>query len=497
MSHTATLLEMRGIRKQFGGLVALDDVTFGCHPGEVHALVGENGAGKSTLMNILAGVHRLDAGEIRIDGRRVSLGTPAAAQAMGIVTIFQEFRMIPQLNVAENIFLGREPRKLGWIRSADLYRGARDALQRVRLDVDPRAPISSLSVAEQQMVEIARALSCSARILVMDEPTAALNKVEADRLLQVIADLRRSGVTVIYVSHRLDEIFRVADRVTVLKDGRLVTTLPTSELDRDRLVRLMVGREVGELFPPRTGEPGAAVLSVRGLRRPPVLREISFELRRGEVLGLAGLQGAGRTELARALFGADPNVEGTILVDGNQVAIRSPIDAIRAGIGLVTENRKDEGLALGLPIVQNATAAVVRALARWGLVRRAGELDVAGQILQQLQFRGASLAQPAGSLSGGNQQKVVLAKWLLTRPKILVLDEPTRGVDVGAKREIYQLIRRLAAEGIAILLISSELPEVLGLSDRLLVMHNGRIVREVARSDATEEQVMRAAAGLE
>jgi ribose transport system ATP-binding protein len=494
------LLEMRGISKHFVGVQALQNVDFVCEAGEVHALVGENGAGKSTLMQILSGVYQADAGEIRLRGQPIELRHPLAAQQMGISAVYQEFNLIPYLDVAQNLLLHREPRgRFGLLDSRALYARARQILAHLDLDIDLRAPVARLSVAQQQLLEIARALSFEASLLIMDEPTASLTRHEQDRLFEIIRRLKARGVGVIYVSHRLDEIFAIADRITVLKDGRQVGTVSTAQTDRQTLVRMMVGRPQKEdLYPPpapgRTL--GPVVLRVEHLTRPPMLEDVSFEVRAGEVVGLAGLVGAGRTEVARAIFGADAGASGAMYVDGRPRSIRSPRDAVHAGIGFVTENRKEEGLALGLAARANLLA--VKPPAPGGLlVSGALERSVAQRLADRVRLAASALSTITRFLSGGNQQKVVLGKWLHASARVLILDEPTRGIDVGAKMEVCELIRGLAERGTGVLLISSELPEVLGMSDRVLVMRHGRMVAEFGRAEATEERVMQAAAGVD
>lgn len=491
------VLEMRAMVKTYPGVRALDGVDFQVMPGEVHALVGENGAGKSTLMKILAGADSRDSGQVTVNGADVHIDTPQEAMELGISIIYQEFNLVPYMNAAENIFLGREPTRAipGVIDFGRMYADAQRIVDELGVPLDVRAPTNTLSVAQQQMVEIAKATSRNSRIIAMDEPSATLTEHELENLFALIRKLKADGVSIIYISHRLDEVFEIADRVTVLRDGRLVGTKPVSETNRDEIIRMMVGRELRESIPKVASPPGEVALSVRSLARAGVLNNISFEVRRGEVLGIAGLVGAGRTEVARAVFGADPIDSGEIWLDGRRVEVRSPRDAIRLGIGLVTEDRKALGLVLGMAVRENVSLANLGALSRLGFVLRRKEREAANRFVEDLMIKTPSVEQAVQNLSGGNQQKVVLAKWLFTQSRVLIFDEPTRGIDVGAKTEIYQLINNLAASGVAIIMISSELPEVLGMSDRILVMHEGSIVGELSRDEATQERIMHLATG--
>jgi ribose transport system ATP-binding protein len=493
------VLEMRGIVKIYPGVTALDGVDFSVLPGEVHALVGENGAGKSTLMKILAGADTKDAGTVSIDGTEVHVTSPQEAMRLGVSIIYQEFNLVPYMNAAENIFLGREPAGAvpGVIDFRRMYADAQRIVDELGVPLDVRAPIDHLSVAQQQMVEIAKATSRKSRIIAMDEPSATLTEHELENLFALIRRLKGEGVSIIYISHRLEEIFQIADRVTVLRDGRLVATKAVDETDREDIIRMMVGRELKEKIPKTAAEQGDVALEVKGLSRAGSLSNISFQVRRGEILGLAGLVGAGRTEVARAIFGADPFDSGTIYLDGKQVRIRSPRDAIKLGIGLVTEDRKALGLVLGMAVRENVSLANLGSLSRLGFVSRRRERDVATRYVEDLMIKTPSIEQAVQNLSGGNQQKVVLAKWLFTQSKVLIFDEPTRGIDVGAKTEIYQLMNKLAQNGAAIIMISSELPEVLGMSDRILVMHEGEIAGELSREEATQERIMHLATGGE
>jgi ribose transport system ATP-binding protein len=495
----APALEMRGVRKAFPGVVALDDVDLTLHAGDVHMLLGENGAGKSTLMKILSGAYRKDAGEIRIDGQAVDIGSPRDALALGIRVIYQELNLVPQLSVAENIFLGAMPaRWAGVVDWPALYDRASHLLTDLGLDattLDARTPVSRLGMAQRQMVEIAKALrSSDARILVMDEPTSSLTSREVTQLFSLIERLTARGVAIVYITHRLDEVFRIGRRVTVLRDGRHVTTRLLSDVNVPELVRLMANRDLSEHFPKVRAARGPELLRVEHVSGG-VLSDICLSLHAGEVLGIAGLVGAGRTELARVIAGADRCDKGRLLVDGGEVRLRGPADAIARGIGLLPEDRKAQGLVPALTVARNVALPHGRRLARLGVLPRRSEAALAGPIADELRVK-ATGAQTVRLLSGGNQQKVVLAKWLAGDVRIFIFDEPTRGIDVGAKVEIYNLMNRLTARGAGIIMISSELPELLGMSDRILVMHRGRIQEEIDAAEATEDRVLRAALGL-
>jgi ribose transport system ATP-binding protein len=484
-------VEMRNITKVFPGVVALDDVNFECYNGEVHAVVGENGAGKSTLMKILSGVYQPDSGEIKINGKTVTIDSPYEAQQLGISIIYQELNLLADLNVAENVFLGREPRnRFGLLDNSSLENQAYAILHRLGVEINPRTSLKRLNIAQQQMVEIAKALSLNAQIVIMDEPSATLGGADLKRLFEVIDNLKKQGVTVIYISHRLAEIFEVADRVTVFKDGKVVGTSPVTEIDRPTLVRMMIGRVFSETFPIRDCTAGEEVLSIKGLSSGEVLRDINLSVCRGQIVGLAGLTGSGRTELAQAIFGVRPIDKGEILIAGKPVRITNPQDALKNSIGYLTEDRNEEGLVLGLSVRHNAALPSLDQRQRWGIVNRTKEETMVKQKVDELAIRAPSINQDVEFLSGGNRQKVVLAKWLITNPDLLIFDEPTRGIDVGAKSEIWNLMRELARQGKAILMISSELHEVIGMSDRIFVMHRGRIVGELPGDSATEEQVM-------
>ncbi|HEV8606814.1 MAG TPA: sugar ABC transporter ATP-binding protein [Tepidisphaeraceae bacterium] len=486
---TAPLLRMDGIDKSFPGVLALRNVRFDLYPGEVHALMGENGAGKSTLIRVLAGAHRPDAGTISIAGQPVRINSPRDAEKLGISVIYQEFNLVPTLSARENLFLGRE--KGPFLSPGSEHRQSLELFGRLNVYIDPEARCSDLTVAQQQAIEIAKAISLDARILVMDEPTASLTSQETEKLFQLIRELKRRGIGIIYVSHRMEEIFRLADRVTVMRDGQYVATRPTQELNRQMLIEMMVGRKLENEFPKEPATIGEDRLVVNDLRRSPAVKGVSFTIKRGEVLGLTGLVGAGRTELARLIFGADRHDGGAMLLDGRDFSPRSPKDAIDRGICLITEDRKAQGLVLAHSARDNFALPNLNRLSTAGFIRHRQERDAFAHYIQSLRIKIPHQEEPARNLSGGNQQKLVLAKWLQANSEIVLFDEPTRGIDVGAKHEIYLLINRLAKSGKAILMISSELPEVLGMSDRILVMHEGRITGQITEPQkATQEQLL-------
>jgi len=489
-------VEFRGISKHYGGARALDDVSVTVEAGEIHALVGENGAGKSTLGKIVAGAVSPDAGEIVVDGRTVSFRSPRDAVRHGIALIHQELALAPAMSVLDNIFLGAEPGRGGLLDRGDQRARFRELAARIGFEAPPSARVESLRVADQQKVEILRALVRDARLIVMDEPTAALTRVEADRLLQIVRELRRDGVTVIYVSHVLADVLALCDTVTVLKDGRHVETAPASERTVESLVTAMLGRSLELVFPEREPPPADArvVLSVRGLSRPPAFEDVSFDLRAGEIVGLAGLVGSGRTEIVRAIFGADP-ASGAVEVEGRPLRRRAPARGIRRGLALLPESRKEQGLVMMRPVTENVTIAHLGEVVDAGVIRTRRERRVVAAVLKAVDARAASYSMPVAALSGGNQQKTAIAKWLVRTPRVLLADEPTRGIDVGAKLGIYELIKELAAKGLGVLLVSSELEEVLGLAHRVLVVRAGRIVADLAGDAANEESVMRAAFG--
>ena len=504
-AEASPLIEARGITKSFPGVRALENVELRLGRREVLCVVGENGAGKSTLMKILGGVYAADAGEIKIDGRPVEIGSVERAQRLGITLIHQELNLAGSLDVAANLFLGREPRFAGPLKLIDrrIYRDAQAIVERLGLDCSPRTLVSQLSIGQQQLVEIGRSLSLASRVLIMDEPTSSLTQRETERLFAVIRDLKRDGVSILYISHRLAEVREVADRVTVLRDGRNAGELARDEISHDAIVRLMVGRELKQFFhrpaaaaPATAAEGQPPALEVCGFKLTPAQRQpIDFTIRRGEIVGMAGLMGAGRTELAEALFGVRPMAAGQVAIDGRPVRIRSPRDAIAAGIFLIPEDRRHQGLILEQTIRQNISLASLDRLNVLGLVAWRRERELAERMRQRLNIRTPDVEKLAGLLSGGNQQKIVIAKWLARSPRLLILDEPTRGIDVGAKAEIYALMRELAAAGVGVLMISSDLEEILGVSDRVLVMHQGELAGGLPRERMTEQAIMQLATG--
>lgn len=492
----APLLRMHNMCKCFGGTQALDNVCFDLEAGEVHVLMGENGAGKSTLIKMLAGAYRADSGEIVLDGERVQITNPLQAQQLGIRVIYQEFNLMPGLTVAENLFLVNPPGKGVFVDRRAMFAAAREALDRLGVPIDPARRVKYLSVAEQQMVEIVRAVSQNVRILVLDEPTAALTQRETERLFAIIADLKQRGVGLIFISHRFDEVYRLANRISVMRDGKSVGTWEARNLAPDDLIRQMVGRDLTEMFPKADAPIGETVLSVRDLALAGKFKDISFDVRRGEIVGLTGLMGAGRTEVVRTLFGAEQKTAGNIHYEGRKVEIRSPADAIALGWGLVPEDRKRHGIVPYMPIAQNILLASVERLTRLGLIRSGRARAVVEGFIRKLRVSTDSPLKKVVLLSGGNQQKVVVARWLATTPRLLILDEPTRGIDVGAKAEIHRLMGEYVRQGNAIVMVSSELPEVLGMCDRILVMHEGKLVKSFTREEATQERVMRYSVGI-
>ena len=490
------LLEVDGVRKEFPGVVALDDVTLRVRRGTVHALMGENGAGKSTLMKIIAGVYQPDAGEIRLKGSRIRIASPLDALEAGIAMIHQELNLMPFMTVAENIWIRREPlNRFGLVDHRELNRRTRALFARLNIDVDPASEVRDHSVATRQMIEIAKAVSYESDILIMDEPTSALTDREVDHLFRIIADLRAQGKGIVYITHKMNELFTIADDVSIFRDGRYIATHAAKDITRDQVIQMMVGREITQMFPKEPAEIGEVVLSVRDLALEGVFSGVSFDLRRGEILGLAGLVGSGRTNVAEAIFGVTPATGGEIRLDGAPVRIGSPRDAMRAGMALLTEDRKDTGCFLMLSVGENMEMAVLSdRYVRGGFVAQ-GRVDAeCHRMKDAMRVKTPDLAERIENLSGGNQQKVLIGRWLLTNPRILILDEPTRGIDVGAKAEIHRLISRLAGQGVAVIMISSELPEVLGMSDRIAVMHAGRLTGILDRAEADQVSIMQLAA---
>jgi rhamnose transport system ATP-binding protein len=492
------VVELRGIGKSYGGVQAVADVSFAIQAGAVHALVGENGAGKSTLVKILTGVVHPDDGELVIDGEPHRVGDPQTAHRLGIVAMFQEPTVFPDLTVAENVFAGRHRRTgLRTVAWGAMRSEASRILGELGADFPPDAPVRGLGVADRQLLEIAKALSSSARLLIMDEPTAALSPHEVENLFATVRRLRDRGVAIVFVTHRLEEVTAIADTVTVLRDGRHIATRPAAELSRGEIVRLMVGRSLDALFPKEEAEIGDVVLRAEGLARRGVFSDISFELRRGEIVGLAGFVGSGRTEVARSIFGIDRLDSGELWISGRRFRPRSPRAALRRGLAYLPEDRLQQGLVQPMSISANTSMAVLPRLTPAGILQPWRERRLARRFMEQLRIRATSPAQIVRRLSGGNQQKVVLAKWLAAEPRILILDEPTHGVDVGTKADVHRAISHLAAQGLTILMISSELPEILGMGDRVLVMREGRLVAEFPRADATQERIIHAASGVE
>ncbi len=493
------LLRLQNIHKSFPGVHALNDVTMSVLPGEIHGLLGENGAGKSTLMKILNGVYRADSGNIVWQGNAIEIHSPQDAQRNGISMIHQELALVGYLDAGKNIFLGREPGGIipGTINWGRMYADAGRIVDELGLTIDVRRPVRFFSLAQQQMIEVAKALSLDARLIIMDEPTSSLTDREVETLFSQMRALRDRGVSIIFISHRLEEIFEICDRVTVLRDGAWVATSPIADLTTDTLIKYMVGREVDQIFEPRTGSiSGQVILEVKDLNRGDRVKDISFQLRQGEILGIAGLVGAGRTETLETIFGAHPASSGIIRVDGEQVHIRRPDQAIKHGIGFVTEDRKGQGLFPAMTVAINIAITRLAELVRAVLVNRGAVNALAEGFITRLDIRTPSTQQKVQNLSGGNQQKVIISRWMTLNPRVLMLDEPTRGIDVGAKHEIYRLMRQLASEGVGIIMVSSELPEILGVSDRVLVMHEGRIAGEFDPQRATQDDLMTAATGM-
>lgn len=482
---------MRGISKSFPGVKALDNVGFTVNEGEVRALVGENGAGKSTLMKILNGNYKKDEGQILIDGQEVNITNPQVADSLGITIIFQELNLVDDLSIAENIFAGRLAKGMNLINWRKINQKAKELLLRIGFDADPKTIVGTLTVAEKQMVEIAKALSRNSRIILMDEPSATLTKKELDALFQIIRDLKAQGIAVIYISHRMEEIFEICETVTVMRDGQIIGTRDVASVSSDELVKMMVGRELDSAFPKRDVKIGEEVMRVENLCRKDRRQDVSFSLHEGEVLGIAGLVGAGRTEIMRAVFGVDYINKMNVYIRGKKVKIRTPAAAKKHGIAFLTENRKLEGLTLDFSVKSNIVSANLKSIRKGGVINKKAENDLADEYIAKTRIKTPTRDQKVGNLSGGNQQKVVVSKWLNSNPDILIMDEPTRGIDVGAKREIYEIINDLVAQGKAVILISSELPEVLGMSDRVLVMKDDAIVAELTGDDINAVEVMR------
>ncbi|MGV8907976.1 MAG: sugar ABC transporter ATP-binding protein [Propionicimonas sp.] len=489
-----SLIRLTGAAKTFGPVVALADGMVDIRPGEIHGLVGENGAGKTTVVKILAGVYHLDAGQFLVNGKPVAFRNVADSKAAGLSVIYQEPTLFPDLTVAENIFVGRQPKgRAGLIDRAAMRADARALFETLGVPIDPDRVAEGLSIADQQIIEIAKAISLEAKVLIMDEPTAALSGVEVERLFTVARNLRDQGSGILFISHRFDEVFSLCDRITVMRDGRYIATHDTADVTIGMIVKEMVGRNIDQMFPKVVAEIGDPVLQVKSLTRAGVFNDIDFEVRSGEIVALAGLVGAGRTEVARAVFGIDPYDSGSVTMLGRPLKPNDPQSSIDAGIGLVPEDRRKQGLVMELSVARNTTLTLRHSLARFGLISGAKERLLASDWTKTLRVKTGSQDYAVSTLSGGNQQKVVLAKWLATHPKLLIVDEPTRGIDVGTKSEVHRLLSDLAGQGIAILMISSELPEVLGMADRVLVMHEGRITADLSRADANPESVMRAA----
>jgi len=494
MAVTTPIVELTGVSKSFGPVVALRDGQLTLQPGSIHALVGENGAGKSTLVKIAAGVYRRDAGSFLLEGRPVDFRSTLESKAAGVAVIYQEPTLFPDLSVTENIFMGRQPTGLlGRIDRASMRATVVDLMGRLGVAIDPDRPTRGLSIADQQIIEIAKAISLDAKVLIMDEPTAALSGVEVERLFAVARGLRDEGRAVTFISHRFEEVFDLCDTITVMRDGSHVWTCPIVETDAASIVRMMVGRDVNEMFPKVVAEVADVVLDVAGLTSPGVFTDISFQVRSGEIVALAGLVGAGRSEVARAVFGIDPYATGTVTVNGHPLPKGNPAAAMRAGLALVPEDRHQQGLVIDAPVRTNVTDAIRGSLSSHGFITKRRENAAAQEWAAALEVKCSALDTTAGTLSGGNQQKVVLAKWLASKPTLLIIDEPTRGIDVGTKSEVHRRMSELAGQGLAILMISSELPEVLGMADRVLVMHEGRITADLPRDQANPESVMTAA----
>ena len=491
-------IEMRGIDKSFGGNAVLKNAGFLLDDGEVHALVGENGAGKSTLMKILTGVYTKDAGQVIVDGKEVCYNNPQEAEKAGIVFIHQELNVLFDLTVEENMFLGKEIKKVfGICDRKAMRKRVQEILDMLGVDIDPTQRMDELSIGQQQMIEIAKALMVDAKVLIMDEPTAALTQSETEVLFKVVNSLRQKGVSIVYISHRMEEIFELCDRITILRDGTYIDTKRIADIDMTDIVKMMIGREIGERYPVRNSKIGYVAFEVKNLNCPGAFENVSFEVRAGEVLGVSGLMGAGRTEIMQAIFGNMPNVTGQLFLDGKEIKNKNPQQAIQNGIGFITEDRKVEGLMLEESIMKNISLANLGRISNGGVINKKKEQELVNKGIEELRIRCFGPQHECNNLSGGNQQKVIFAKWIYTNPKVLILDEPTRGVDIGAKKEIYNIINELAAKGVAIIMVSSELPEVLGMSDRVMVVREGEVRGILNKEEANQESIMTLATGGE
>jgi ribose transport system ATP-binding protein len=489
------IVQMEHITVEFPGVKALDNVQFSLERGEVHVLLGENGAGKSTLMKVLSGVYKRNAGTVFVDGQEVVFTGTKDAKAAGVNIVHQELNLVPYLTVAENIFLGREPKKNGIVAWKKLFQDADYILKKLGVELNPKAILKNLSVAQQQMVEIAKCVSQNSRVIIFDEPTSSLTNKEIDALFRIISDLKRQGVGVVYISHRFDEIKRIGDRATIMRDGHYIDTVDVSDTTIETMIQMMVGRELSDMFPKMEVPIGSVVFEAKNFSTKEKLKDCSITVRQGEIVALAGLMGAGRTEFARAIIGADPVISGEVYLNGKKLRIHSPEDAVRQGIGLLPEDRKHHGLVLGMSVEENITLAGLKKTMVHGMLNKKKEGEFGKQYIDAMKIKTPNLQQKVKFLSGGNQQKVVIGKWLMTDGKVLIFDEPTRGIDVAAKAEIYRIMCELAKQGMAIIMISSELPEVLGMSDRVVVMSNGRVIGEMSRAEATQEKIMHLATG--
>lgn len=491
-------VEMTGINKSFSGVHVLKDIHLNVRKGEVHALMGENGAGKSTLIKILSGVYSRDSGTVKVKGEEVAFANPKDAEERGINIIHQELNIIPHLTVTQNMFLGKELTygKFGFLNKKAMKEATLESLKELGVtNINPEEPAGNLSVGQQQMIEIARALATKSELIIMDEPTAALTDREIEILFQVVNSLRERGVSIIYVSHRMEEIFQICDRITVLRDGEYIGTENIKDTSFDEVVRMMVGRELGERFPTRSSEIGEVIFEVEDLEIKNLFEKVNFEVRAGEILGIAGLMGAGRTEIMETIFGYRKKSKGTVKLNGKELVIKHPLDAIKAGLAFITEDRKDKGLVINASIRENIALTNINSISSKGVISKTRETELVNKLMKKLHVRAAGMNQEVKRLSGGNQQKVVIAKWIGINPKVLLLDEPTRGVDIGAKKEIYSIMNELSENGVAIIMVSSELPEVLGVSDRIMVIHEGKVTGVLNREEADQEKIMVAATG--